>query len=153
MYRGEEYSRINRFDNGDQLYESPGLSGLFFSASPEDVYSYGIPHEFILSPRARLFEGDSSREYCEENNLLDEEDENLYKISDGRTLNEIIRLFEQRLLDDMNSILGAFQYMAKKYLSAKGFDGAHWEYEDDITPEQYQIWNVKLITYVGEYEN
>ena len=39
--------------------------------------------------------------------------------------------------------------MAKKDLEKKGYDGAKWEHEDDVTPHQYQIWNldkVKRIT-------
>lgn len=149
VYRGEEYSRINRFDN-DNLYDDLGYSGIFFSADSRDVMQYGIPQAFSISKEAKLYEGSSSRDFCIDNNLLNEHDDILYKISDGHTLEEIKVLYDKKLLDDMNSLIGAYQYMAKKHLSKKGYDGAHWEYEDDLTPEQYQIWNPKVIKYMGE---
>lgn len=147
-YRGEEYSRINRFDN-DNLYDDLGYSGIFFSADARDVMQYGIPQAFSISKEAKLYEGSSSRDFCIDNNLLKEHDDILYKISDGHTLEEIKGLYDKKLLDDMNSLIGAYQYMAKKHLSKKGYDGAHWEYEDDLAPEQYQIWNPKVIKYIG----
>jgi hypothetical protein len=149
VYRGEEYSRINRFDK-DNLYDDLGYSGIFFSTNPNDVMQYGIPKVFHISKEAKLYEGSSSREFCIDNNLLEENDDILYKISDGYTLAEIKGLYNRYLLDDMNSLIGAYQYMAKKHLSKNGYDGAHWEYEDDLSPEQYQIWNVKVISYIGD---
>jgi hypothetical protein len=36
--------------------------------------------------------------------------------------------------------------MARKDLEKKGYDGAHWKWEDDLTPEQYQIWNMSVVS-------
>ena len=157
VYRGEERSRISRFDNVDDegnpvLYNDVGFSGLFFSADENDARAYGIPHKYKISNKAKIYEGYSSEEYCDDNNLRDIRDDVLYKISDGHTLKEIEDLFYEKKLDDMNSVYGARQYMARKHLEKQGYDGAHWEYEDDLTPEQYQIWNPFMITYIGSVD-
>lgn len=149
IYRGDERAKLTRFE-GDNVNEftDTGEFGIFFGTTPESILSYGYPQKWLLDSKANLYWGYSSEEFCKENNLMDEYDKKLYEISDGYTLNRIEKLFKSNLLDDMNSIFGAYQYMAYKYLHKK-YDGAYWEFEDDLTGEQYQIWNPKVIKYIG----
>jgi hypothetical protein len=54
------------------------------------------------------------------------------------------------LFDAMNSwgetsYFRVFQEKAAEYLRSLGYAGAHWEYEDEVSREQYQVWDRSAI--------
>ena len=166
IQRGEDsYNYSNKFDNlaGKFFFGDNQWKKVDWDDADKDGY-YGDLVEYDLSKDAKIYRGYSSEDYCDKHNLYDVKDNGLKKIlissglkdeyikkyeNQDLTLNEISKEDLPFKTNDANSWFACFQYMAKKDLEKKGYDGARWEHEDDVTPHQYQIWNldkVKKIT-------
>lgn len=140
VYRGHgEGNEYGQFD-----------SGTFFAVSENDASNYGEPKKMTIDGKAKLYKGTSTQEYCEKNNLMDKEYKEIEKYTGLKTLNEVKYAMENQdgnsKVDD-NPNLGflAFQTVAKNELEKQGYDGAYWNREDELTPQQYQIWNKEVI--------
>lgn len=124
-------------------------SGTFFSPSKQDADNYGEAKEYTIDKTANIYEGKSSQDYAKENNLLDIKDNLLKEKLGVDNLREIENIYNEWItpsyLDkNPNLYFFAHQYMTMKDLKNKGYDGAYWKWEDDLTPQQYQIWNNKI---------
>lgn len=124
-------------------------SGTFFASSENDANNYGQAEKYEIDKNAKLYTGLSSQDYAVENNLMNVKNTNLEKILGVKTLKEVKDIrdnWQTPSYLDKNPDLYfyAFQYMAKESLKKSGYDGAFWKYEDDLTPQQYQVWNKKI---------
>lgn len=167
IQRGEnEYNYSNNLEN---------LAGKFFFGDnqykkkdwPEEERDgdYGDLVDYNLSKDAKIYKGYSSEYYCDTHKLNDVKDKMLKQILINSGLkDEYVKKYENQDLTlreirredlpfktrDVNSWFACFQYMAKKDLEKKGYDGAEWEHEDDVTPHQYQIWNLDKVKRVNK---
>ena len=146
---------IESLSNDTLLYRGVGFNnnksnenyygGIFFAVDEDDAYNFGDEiHTYKLLDASNIFTGESSQEYCEENNLMDIENPIVYKLSGYKTLNDAI---EELLYCGKNPNLyyAIQQYIAKEHLSKSGFQGAEWLYEDDLVPHQVQIWDTSIV--------
>lgn len=125
-------------------------SGTFLTNNEMDASNYGKPEKYIIDKEANIYEGRDTREYANSNNLMDIKSEELKNTLGVETLKEVQDIYENwktpSYLDkNPNLYFYAFQYMTKEDLNKKGFDGAYWSFEDDLIPNQYQIWNKGVI--------
>lgn len=121
-------------------------SGTFFSPNEQDAGNYGNAQEYKLDNSAKLYEGVNTQNYAKENKLMEVKNDLLKSKLGVSTLKEVEDIYQNWItpsyLDkNPNLYYFAYQYMARKDLESKGYDGAHWENEDELTPEQYQVWN------------
>lgn len=124
-------------------------SGTFFASTESDASNYGTPEQYQIDKNAKLYEGLSSQNYAKENNLMNKESKKLEKELGVKTLKEVEDIYynwqtPSYLDKNPNLYFYAFQYMAKEKLKEQGYDGAFWIAEDELTPEQYQIWNEEI---------
>ena len=146
LYRGEG-------DNNYSVKNNSQIAGLFFAVDQNDAGNFSDSvYQYELKDGAKIYKGESSLDYCKENNLMDKKDRDLQKMLGVNTL---LDMFEDtygngalypkdEFLDDRT--FAGTQLMAKKDLEKKGYDGAYWSYEDDLTPHQYQIWNTSVVS-------
>lgn len=121
-------------------------SGTFFAVDESEANNYGKAEKYEFDKTINLFKGESSQEYARATDIMTQRDNNLREKLGVDTLEEVERIHQDWItpsyLDtNPNLYFYAYQYMAKKDLEKKGYDGAYWKWEDDLTPEQYQIWN------------
>ncbi len=163
IYRGESERNYSK--------NYPAYAGLFFYGDKESEYilsqensnnidtDFGTLTTYDMADDIKLYQGYSSEDYC-------------YKNSLGKTPNKMIKQFlisaeidpnilkgyEQDLsledvyknnladyTNDPSVIFAITQYLAKEHLEQLGYDGVEWQHEDDLTPNQYQIWNLKKL--------
>lgn len=136
-------------------------TSLFFSPYEVDQFGKGTNlgyHEFgpglsvrVIDNSANIFEGTSSYEYLKGKGLTSAEDAMVRQITKGRygTLDDVV---DNEGGDEPAEVdqYRVSQAMAERELRKEGYDGAHWKYEDDLTPEQYQVWNRDVLKRAGE---
>ena len=115
--------------------KSNEFAGRFFATTYDEAYNFGDVEISQIMDTARLYNGLNSLDFCEKNNLL------------GKNYPFLKRMFGVDSIKDLddNRQLFATQAVAKYELEKQGYDGAHWKYEDDLIPEQYQIWNLDVL--------
>ena len=149
IYRGEgEYNHSTHKKN---------YGGLFFATNEGDASEYSDNViKYVIDDNAKIYNGRSSEIYCEQNNLFDVEDKDILELTNN-TISKISQMYDdgQFIQDDyLELCFPIWQLMARKDLEKKGYDGAHWKWEDDLTPEQYQIWNTSIVSkQIGEKIN
>lgn len=141
IYRGIGY---NNNPNSKGNY----YGGKFFADNAMDASNFGDKvGVYELSNNAKIFRYSSSYDYAQDNDLMDERNDVLYKLSGYHTLSEA----EKELWDtgdDPNLFYASLQYMARLQLEPKGYAGAEWKWEDELIPHQYQIWDYKVIKHI-----
>jgi ADP-Ribosyltransferase in polyvalent proteins len=139
---------------------------VFFGPAGIGYTDYGpdrIPA--VIKKDANLYDGESSYQYLEEQGLHDKKDPLVLQMS-GADLTPK-QLVEGDYSDDIDrNIMGPHktatgihnpefsvpQQIAMRELKKQGYDGAHWKYEDDLSPEQYQIWNKNVLKFMPQSE-
>ena len=149
IYRGEG-------DNNYSVGRTP-IAGLFYATDYDDASNFSDNVvKYNLKDGAKIYRGESSLNYCIENDLMNVWDKDLKNMLGVPTL---IDMYEEssvpdgyfpkdEYLDD-RPFFGT-QLIAKKDLQKKGYDGAYWKWEDDLTPQQYQIWNMSVVEKVDQ---
>ena len=136
---------------GRNLHKSHLQSGgRFYADCPEDASQYGVIVQVVkLSNDASIFNGNSSYKFCKDNGLMDVEYDILSAITYGEC--STLRCVDEEFLDDGtdNIHYRAFQCVACEELREQGYDGAEWEFEDELTPHQFQIWNADVLINCG----
>lgn len=125
-------------------------SGTFFAIDENDASEFGKVEKIAIDGSAKIYEGISSQDYCKNNNLMNKEYKQIEKYTGLKTLKDVEYAMQNQDGEskvDKNPNLGfvAFQTVAKLNLESKNYDGAFWKHEDDLTPNQYQIWNKNKI--------
>lgn len=138
----KETPKLYRAGTNEGIMES----GTFFSPNEQDAGNYGTAQEYKLDSSTKLYNGINTQNYAKENNLMNIKNDLLKKKLGVSTLKEVEDIHynwttPSYLDKNPNLYFFAYQYMARKDLEDKGYDGAYWENEDDLTPQQYQIWN------------
>jgi hypothetical protein len=116
--------------------------------------SYKVTDKYALTKvvvdDSELFKGESSQHYATDHNLLDKPmPPDLQKLTGLKTLRDVADEYEEGVTEksseeyqqNPNIFYAAFQQVVAAELEAKGYKGAVWSYEDDLSPEQYQIWD------------
>ena len=148
--------------HGDNGYhnDSEIIFGQFFTDYPNNDYvTDGEVGKYSLSDDAKIYTDSSSEHYCGKQQLYDVVDVDLKKLfgidslrqmftEDGEYDEDLFMKFENQF----DAMFGMFQLIAMKDLQSKGYDGAHWTNEDDLTPDQYQIWNEDKIKFVEKIQ-
>ena len=149
LYRGE----------GDSNYSvgRTSMAGLFYATNYDDASNFSDNVvKYKLNPNSKIYKGQSSLNYCIENDLMSIQDEDLKNMLGISTL---IDMYEENSVPDGYFPKDEFlddrpffgtQLIAKKDLQKKGYDGAYWKWEDDLTPQQYQIWNMSVVEKVDQ---
>lgn len=107
----------------------------------------------VIDKGAKIYEGNYSGEFLERKGLYSTPDPLVRQMTKGKysTLEEVIDVGYDPEIDPSGDLMyRVSQSMAERELKKDGFDGAHWLAEDDLSPEQYQIWNRSVIKRVGE---
>ena len=112
------------------------LAGIFFATTRKEASNFGKVETSNLKDDAKIYEGINSLAFCEENNLIDKKYDFLGEIFGANSIKD---MYED------NRQLFATQAVARYELEKQGYDGAHWQYEDDLIPEQYQVWNYTVL--------
>lgn len=128
------------------------LGGRFFASDVDDAGNYGdtiLVYELYNS--SKLYKGESSLDYCEENGLMNSPHPFIKRLTNG-AYNTLAEAEEDLIWNGENPNLyyALVQYVAKEQLSNKGYLGAHWRYEDDLVPEQYQIWDESIVKMIDK---
>ena len=167
LYRGESrWNYSNRYDNfaGKFFY---GYSWDELSTKPEDEYDkeeteYGFIVKYELDDDAKIYKYISSANYVKDNKLGDIKDKVLtYFVVEAEgldksylgtplsinDLDEMENNGEAKIFDatDANCWWAMTQYIARKDLEKKGYDGAEWMDEDYLDAHQIQIWNLDKV--------
>lgn len=138
------------FSYVDQVNPPMGES-TFFGKSLDDVAEYKEDTRKLLSGKVNesdLYQGGSSFGYVEEKGLMDKPSPIVEKLSEGnaKTPTELDEFLNERKTSlNPNLMYSATQQIAAENLKKEGYKGAHWTYEDDLTPEQYQIWDMSAL--------
>ncbi len=137
---------------GNNIHQTDTHSGgRFYADCPDDASEFGDIIQVVkLDKSASILTGyDSSYSFCHRNGLIDKSYSILREISNGKysTLREFVETGYDDTYDNWSSRI--YQCVANKELSATGYDGAEWTWEDDLVPHQYQIWNSDVITRCG----
>src|SRR3990167_6118343 len=114
-------------------FTDEGKTGKFWT-TPEGADSgYGgvKKNALIDLKNPKIFKGTSSLDYLEEKGLLTPKVKKA--ISDAADSND--PMMEYKIPQDI----------AEEALKKEGYSGAHWTYEDDLNPTQYQIWDKSVI--------
>jgi hypothetical protein len=153
MSEGGESIKLERYGdaegrNGDSIFFSP--RGMGQQDYGENLTETNIPKN------SKLYEGSSSYEYVSDSNLLDKKIPLVKKLTGFDTLREVEDAYiegvpkesgaNKEYQQNPNMFYTAFQQVAAEHLKKKGFQGAHWLEEDELTPEQYQIWDKSIIS-------
>lgn len=119
-------------------------AGVFFAPNGQATSEYGGElNAFEIPVGTKLFKGESSIDFAEKHGLMDAPDPDVKKITGLSTLAQVM---DQAGEIDNDKLYDAFQTVAKRELEKAGYQGAHWSDEDDLNPEQYQLWGVKGAT-------
>lgn len=115
------------------------LGGKFFASDVDDAGNYGdtiLVYELYDS--SKLYKGESSLDYCEENNLMNSPHPFIKRLTNG-AYNTLAEAEEELSWNGENPNLyyALVQYMAKEHLSNQGYSGAFCRDEDGLTPKQY----------------
>lgn len=150
--RTTEHIKMERRGGPGRRGDEP--SGIFFSPRGESVGEYGdkVYHATIL-PNVAMHEGESSMAHAQENDLMDKPlPKDLQDKLGVKTLTEV----EEKSINGgvhsaefHDNYYDAYQRMAKLDLESKGYQGAHWTQEEDLAPEQYQIWDRNAMAITG----
>jgi hypothetical protein len=139
IFRGTGFN----LNPGDNYY-----SGKFFADNPTDAANYGDTIEvFSVVDDTKIFTGDSSIDYCEQNGLMDEEIGIVSILSKGKfsTVRSAVDFY---IYNGESPEIGfaISQSVAKDSLQSRGYSGADWSDEDDLIPHQYQIWDMSILS-------
>ena len=154
LHEGKDNSKILYRGEGDSNYSvgRTPMAGLFYAIDYDDASNFSDNVvKYKLNSNSKIYKGQSSLNYCIENDLMNIQDKDLKNMLGVSTL---IDMYEEssvpdgyfpkdEYLDD-RPFFGT-QLIAKKDLQKKGYDGAYWKWEDDLTPQQYQIWNMSVV--------
>lgn len=115
-------------------------AGVFFAPKGQATSEYGKElHSFEIPAGSMLFNGESSIAFAQQHGLMDLEDPDVKKITGLSSLSDVL---DQQGVMPPQTFYNAFQTVAKRELEKAGYQGAYWSDEDDLNPEQYQIWGV-----------
>ena len=115
-------------------------AGVFFAPKGQATSEYGKElHSFEIPAGSMLFNGKSSIAFAQQHGLMDLEDPDVKKITGLSSLSDVL---DQQGVMPPQTFHNAFQTVAKRELEKAGYQGAYWSDEDDLNPEQYQIWGV-----------
>jgi phage gp29-like protein len=119
-------------------------AGIFFAKEGESTAEYGEDtHAATIKSGTRIYSGKSSFDLIEDRGLLDSAvDEVIQKQTGKHTLREVREAMDEGDIEGNNDLYyDAFQIVARQILEKEGYQGAHWTEEEDLTPEQYQVWD------------
>lgn len=121
-------------------------SGVFYSPQDESMPEYGdIVNRAAIRPGTKLFVGTSSIEFAEHAGVKDKPlPRDLVKEYNVKTLADAEEKNAEGELDT-DSFYDLFQTVARRVLEGRGFQGAHWLEEEDLSPQQYQVWDESAI--------
>jgi hypothetical protein len=127
----------------------------FYAPKGEGLSDYGDRKiSAVICKTAKLFKYEDSREFAEDNNLMDIEYPLLKKRTGLSTLQQVDDAQHEREYPigmseeyrrNPNLFFWAFQEIAAIQLKKMGYDGVEWRCEDDMNWIQYQIWNRDII--------
>ena len=154
LHEGRDNRKVLYRGEGDSNYSvgRTPMAGLFYATNYDDASNFSDNVvKYKLNSNSKIYKGQSSLNYCIENDLMTLQDKDLKNMLGVSTL---IDMYEEsnvpdgyfpkdEYLDD-RPFFGT-QLIAKKDLQKKGYDGAYWKWEDDLTPQQYQIWNMSVV--------
>ncbi|MFI5241166.1 MAG: hypothetical protein ACHQUA_01900, partial [Microgenomates group bacterium] len=135
----------------------PMSESTFFTPKKELTSEYNLSGKAKIYDNivdeSKLFKGESSQQYAIDNRLMNKPmSPDLQKLTGVKTLKQVEDIYvnggaggSKEFSRNPNIYYTAFQQTAAKDLKAKGFNGAKWSYEDDLTPTQYQIWDKSII--------
>lgn len=135
---------------------SDNVAGNFFTDYGESIADYGDNKIVVEVPDdIRLFNFSSSRDFIYKNNLENKHYPELKSLSNDGVFDTIAQyvdaadngIYEYFKDNNPNIWIQACQLVAKLELEGK-YDGAHWRWEDELIPEQWQIWNTALLKIV-----
>lgn len=132
--------------------KSPMGKSKFFGQSMDDVAEYNEPGRKLttgLVDEKELYRGGSSTGYVETNGLMDNPHPLVERLTNGnaRTPREVQNAISEGAdwVDNPNIEYSVMQQIAAEDLAKKGYRGAKWLHEDDLTPVQYQIWDDSVL--------
>lgn len=153
--RGEpETQRSHLFFSPYEIYRSQ-FRGKEYAALGVGEYGPNLSTR-VIDKTAKIFTAESSYDYLKSKSLHNKSDTLVRQMSKGRyqTLDDVLEeaggLAPAEIDPGVDLNFRVAQSMAERELRKEGYDGAHWTYEDDLSPEQYQIWNRDVIKRVGE---
>ena len=152
--RSPDDRAIERWQDGlGTDWKTPSV---FFGPDGSGYTDYGpdrVPA--AIHKNARLFKGRSSMDFAYKRGLMKQRRPEVEELTGKWTLEEVADHLGDYMelkgrTDTSNPDYAAFQEVAKRELENEGYDGAHWSYEDELSPEQYQIWNKDVIRFMPE---
>jgi len=124
LEEGGKKTRIAQFTEG-------GKGGKFWTTPEGADEGFGSIKKEAFVDTSKLFKGTSSYDFLKERGLItpkmQKQIDNAWSTSDPN--------MEFKISQDV----------AEAVLKKEGYGGAHWSYEDDLNPTQYQIWDKNLI--------
>lgn len=155
--RSEGDIPVERWQNKrNAIWTTPSV---FFGPEGSFYADYGdVRVKVAIAKDAKIHKGISSFSYVEKQHpeAMTEKRADVKRITGMDTLQEVnenqgdYEAFTGEVTD--NPDYAAFQEVAKSKLQAEGYDGALWADEDQLSPEQYQIWNKDVIRFMPEPE-
>jgi len=127
--------------------------GKFWAPEGSGYTDYGPKKTSSFIDENTLFKGPSSWNYAKENELMDKPFQFLKKEYGADTLTKVQQLADDGegvFSKDPNLFYKAFQDVAEKDLKEKGYKGAYWSSEDELSPRQYQVWDQSAISKISD---
>lgn len=147
-----------------ERYSEPGKEeGFFFAPEGEAPAEFGSVKTKAHLDVSKFYKGTDSQTYLESVGKFDEPIPARLRADVRRVVNEakknwpkdtanfpqnpktIRELAEWEGLIDPSPLYDAKQSTAAKLLSEKGYTGADWSEEDDLTPHQYQVFDRSVV--------
>ncbi len=127
----------------------------FFAPAGTDAFDYGDVKTEKYVDESRLWIVESSRQFLINEGLWDKEDgfvkaltglDTLFQVEEAYLGNrEYAARMNKAFNGNPNIYFSVMQQIAGDILERKGYPGAKWLSEDDLTPEQYQIWDESIL--------
>lgn len=135
--------QVARWQHG---FGKPRGASVFFGPEGNNYADYGpdlIRAE--IADGAKIFEGESSFEFLKQRGLSDAPNAAIRRVTQGmaETPNQVLDMMGVEFVNGED--FASLQEAAREILQAEGYDGAHWKDEDALSPEQYQVWNRKVL--------
>lgn len=131
---------------------SKGEAGKFWGPKDSGYTDYGDVKTTGFVDKSKIFypEESDSFMFLQNKGLLDTPSEQAAKYGDYKTLREMFDDDESKAFDnfkeDPNLFFKALQDSVEDVVDKDKYSGIYWAYEDDLSPQQFQIWDKKVIT-------
>lgn len=150
---GKNYIPVERYGTEKGSLVGRGYGSVFFAEPREADNGFGeFKTQAFIPEDAKIYRGDAtSYGYLEKAGLMDKPHALVKEITGNRyqTPRQFYDDQAHDYGDDMHWTVS--QQIAAEDLKSKGYQGAKWEYEDDLIPRQYQIWDKSILKpHVGE---